>query len=159
MSARTEVEAPRIEDAKPLLIAGLREPIQSVAKIPEIWQRAMAYKFPHQVGRAGYGLCFDCMSDNFEYLAGVEVSDFSGLPTELSRTSIPAQKYAVFSHQEHVSQLSRTIEKIMSEWLPNSGYQLARATREFPDFFERYSEEFNPRTGVGGIEVWIPVRS
>jgi AraC family transcriptional regulator len=159
MSAQIELEAPRIIDGNPLLIAGLREPVQSVAKIPELWQRAMAYKFPHRVGRADYGLCFDCMSDNFEYLAGVEVSDFSGLPAELGRTSIPAQKYAVFSHRDHVSQLSRTIEKIMSDWLPNSGYQLTRTTPESPDFFERYTEEFNPQTGTGGIEVWIPVKT
>jgi AraC family transcriptional regulator len=27
-----------------------------------------------------------------------------------------------------------------------------------PDFFERYGEEFDPQTGMGGIEVWIPIK-
>jgi AraC family transcriptional regulator len=125
MSTQIEFEAPRIEDAKLMLIAGLREPVQSVAKIPELWQRAIKYKIPQRLGKTDYGLCFNCMSDNFEYMAGFEVSDFSGVPTELSRFSIPAQKYAVFPHREHVSQLSKTLEKIMSDWLPKSGYQLA----------------------------------
>ena len=152
-----ELESPRIEDGKSLLIAGLREPVKSAANIPNLWQRAIVFKSPLRVGQVDYGLCFNCMSDNFEYLAGFEVSDFSGLPTELSRVSIPAQKYAVFSHREHVSQLSTTIEKIMSDWFPKSGYQLARPSAESPDFFERYTEEFNPQVGKDGIEVWIPV--
>jgi predicted transcriptional regulator YdeE len=28
-----------------------------------------------------------------------------------------------------------------------------------PDFFERYGEKFDPRTGMGDIEVWIPIQS
>src|SRR5216683_3348687 len=28
-----------------------------------------------------------------------------------------------------------------------------------PKFFECYSEEFDPRTGMGGMEVWMPIKS
>jgi len=41
--------------------------------------------------------------------------------------------------------------------LPESGYQPPRAAAGAPDFFERYGEGFNPLTGMGDIEVWIPI--
>ena len=25
--------------------------------------------------------------------------------------------------------------------------------------FERYTEAFDPRTGLGGVEIWIPLKS
>jgi predicted transcriptional regulator YdeE len=28
-----------------------------------------------------------------------------------------------------------------------------------PCFFERSGAEFNPHTGMGGMEVWVPVKS
>jgi AraC family transcriptional regulator len=37
------------------------------------------------------------------YLAGVEVSGFSDLPAEFARLRIPARRYAIFAHREHVS--------------------------------------------------------
>jgi AraC family transcriptional regulator len=154
-----ELEPPRLENAKGLLIAGLRERPETIAAIPEQWQRAMAYRIPNQMGKAAYGLNFNSLSaaGTFEYLAGVEVSDFSGLPSELSRLSIPPQKYAVFTHRGHVSKLSDTCDRI-GKWLPQSGYQHADADPAAPDFFERYGEDFDPQTGTGGIEVWIPIK-
>jgi AraC family transcriptional regulator len=44
-------------------------------------------------------------------------------------------------------------------WLPESGHEIVRGTADAPNFFERYSEEFDPRTGMGGMEVWIPIKS
>lgn len=160
MSTQTEL-GPRFEQGKPLLIAGLRESVNTVSSIPALWQRALAYKMPKRVGRVDYGVCFNCLSGagSFDYLAGVEVSDVSGLPDELSHLSIPAQRYAVFSHREHVSKLSNTIGNILSKWLPQSGNQVAHAGADAPDFFERYGEDFDPQTGLGGIEVWLPIKS
>jgi predicted transcriptional regulator YdeE len=42
-------------------------------------------------------------------------------------------------------------------WLKQSRYQNAAASKDVPNFFERYSEEFDPKTGMSGIEVWVPV--
>ena len=41
---------------------------------------------------------------------------------------------------------------------PGSGHEVARAAGGAPDFFERYGEKFDPRTGMGDIEVWIPIK-
>src|SRR5690242_19390495 len=156
MSTRMELEPPRFEDGKPLLIAGLRERVQTVTAIPVLWQRLMAYKISDQVGRAAYGLCFNSRGggDSFDYPAGVEVSGLSSIPADLSHVSIPRQKYAVFAHREHVSTLQNTCAAI-EKWLPQSGHKYADAVANTPDFFERYGEDFDPQTGMGGIEVWI----
>ncbi len=162
-SYAVQLEAPRLENGKALLIAGLREHYTSetMKNIPGLWQRfgARIGNIPGQVGRVAFGACFNALSpDGIEYLAGVEVSSFSGLPRELSVATIPAQKYAVFSHSEHVSKLYETLDAV-HKWLPESGLEVVCGAADTPDFFERYSEEFDPRTGMGGMEVWIPVKS
>jgi AraC family transcriptional regulator len=155
------LEPPRFENGKAFLIAGLREPVKTITSIPALWQRALAHKIPKRVERVDYGVCFNCLggADSFDYLAGAEVSDLSGLPAELSGMSIPAQRYAVFPHREHVSKLSDTIDTILHKWLPQSGYEVAHPVADAPDFFERYGEDFDPQSGTGGMEVWIPIKS
>lgn len=163
-SPRIQLEAPRFEDGKALLIAGLRNhyTAENMSNIPEQWQRFARYigNVPGQAGRMTYGLNF--LSGNVEgfgYLSGVEVSGCSGLPSEFRCVSIPPRRYAVFTHREHVSKLRDTCDAIGSKWFPGSGYDLARGNAEVPDFFERYTEDFDPQTGMGGMEVWVPIKS
>jgi len=47
----------------------------------------------------------------------------------------------------------RTWYTIWNKWLPESGYRAA----EGPEL-ERYGKEFDPRTGSGGFEIWIPIK-
>ncbi len=162
-SPATELEAPRFENGMALLIAGWRGHYtpETMQNAPALWQRFAPYigNIPGHVGRVAYGLCFNARSpDGMDYMAGVEVSGSSGLPSEFSVATIPARKYAVFPHREHVSKLRETLDAV-DKWLPGSGLDVACGTAGAPDFFERYSEEFDPRTGMGGIEVWIPVKS
>ena len=103
-----QLEAPRFENAEPLRIAGLREHFtpETMKNIPELWRRFGPHigNIPGQVGHAAYGLCFNALGpDGVDYLAGVEVSNSSDRPGDFSFANIPAQKYAVFSHREHVS--------------------------------------------------------
>ena len=65
---------------------------------------------------------------------------------------IPEQRYAVFTHTEHVSTIRRTVNAIWNQWLPASGLKAADAPN-----FERYDEKFDPATGNGGLEIWVPV--
>jgi len=160
-SPAAQLEVPRFENSKALLIAGLSEHYTSEAmkNIPELWRRFAPHigNIPGQVGRVAYGLCFNG-PDGIDYLVGVEISSASGLPDEFSFATIPAQKYAVFPHREHVSKLYETLDAI-DKWLPGSGLEVPRGIPEGPSFFERYSEEFNPQTGMSGMEVWIPIQS
>jgi AraC family transcriptional regulator len=163
-SPAIELEAPRFENGKVLLIAGLRNryTAESMNNIPDQWQRFAPHigTVPGQVGRVTYGLTFLSGNDaGIDYLSGVEVSSCSGLPAEFRCVSIPALRYAVFAHRDHVSKLTETCDAIGRKWGPGSGYELVRGSAEVPDFFERYTEEFDPGTGMGGMEVWIPIKS
>jgi AraC family transcriptional regulator len=149
--------APRYLTGKPLLVAGLGERynFESSAAVPGQWRRfhQSVQHIPGRIGQVAYGVC--CNGDdsgNFDYIAGVEVSDFSDLPREFSRVRIPERKYAVFSHRDHISSIRRTVTTIWNQWLPASGLKAADAPS-----FERYDERFDPLTGHGGLEIWIPV--
>jgi AraC family transcriptional regulator len=151
------LHAPRFQTGKAFLVAGVGEryTCESSAGIPGQWQRfhQTVENIPGRVGPVAYGAC--CNGDdagNFDYIAGVEVSDFSDLPREFSRVRIPEQRYAVFTHRDHISTIRRTINTIWNHWLPASGLKAADAPN-----FERYDENFDPLTGNGGLEIWIPV--
>lgn len=152
------LEPPRFEDGKALLVAGLSEryTCETSAAIPSQWQRLNHYfgKVPGQIGNVAYGVCYNADdAGNIDYLCGVEVGDFSALPGELSRLRIPPQRYAVFSHREHVSAIRRTWNTIWNQWLPTSGHVPADAPN-----FERYDEKFDPVSGMGGLEIWLPLK-
>lgn len=149
---------PRFETAKAFLVAGLGERIScdNSAMIPGLWQRfhQEVADIPARVGNVAHGVC--CNGDdvgNFDYIAGVEVADFSDLPRRFARIRIPEQRYAVFTHKDHVASIRRTVNTIWNQWLPASGLKAADAPN-----FERYDERFDPATGNGGFEIWIPVR-
>jgi AraC family transcriptional regulator len=159
LSAVSKLNAPRFENGKPMLIAGLRGHFttENWAGIPAQWERLISYgRIPGAVGFVHYGLCFN-MSNGIDYLCGVEVSAIDGLLAEFTHVNIPAQKYAVFAHHEHVSKLHNTLDAIQRQWFPGSGHEAVRPSGGVPDFFERYGEGFDPRTGMGDIEVWIPI--
>ncbi len=158
-TALQNVAPPRFETGKAMLVAGLGERIiqHNGAGIPGLWQRFHQYvqNFPGRIGKVAYGVC--CNADdagNFDYIAGVEVADFSDLPREFARVRIPEQRYAVFAHGDHISTIRRTVNTIWNEWLPSSGLEAADAPS-----FERYDENFDPATGAGGFEIWVPVNS
>jgi AraC family transcriptional regulator len=149
----------RFENGKPLLIAGLGERYtwESSKAIPAQWQRLVPYlgTIPRQVGGTTFGV--SCNGDdegNFDYIAGTEVTDFSGLPTAFSRLRLGEQKYAVFAHREHISAIRRTVCTIWTKWLPDSGHEAADAPG-----FERFGEAFDFPTGTGIFEIWIPIKA
>jgi AraC family transcriptional regulator len=156
----TNLQPPRFATAKAMLVAGVGERYNFCdnggANIPNQWQRFnhRVGEIPDRVGNLAYGVC--CNGDdsgNFDYIAGVEVSDFSDLPSEFARVRMPEQRYVVFTHAEHISTIRRTVSAIWNQWLPQSGLKVADAPN-----FERYDEKFDPATGNGGLEIWVPVK-
>lgn len=153
-----DLAPPRFETAKAFLVAGPAERIScdNGAVIPGLWQRfhQSVADIPGRVGKLAYGVC--CNGDdagNFDYIAGVEVADFSELPRRFARVRIPESRYAVFTHRDHIASIRRTVTAIWNHWLPASGLTVADAPN-----FERYDEKFDPVTGHGGLEIWVPVR-
>jgi AraC family transcriptional regulator len=157
-SALKELAEPRFETRKAFLVAGLsaRYDYESCGGgIPAQWQRFAPYlgSVPGQVGSDAYGVRYNSDDNGLDYLCGVEVGEFSQLPPELSRVRVPANRYAVFTHYGHISAIRSTWSTIWSKWLPKSGHQIADA----PDF-ERYDQRFDPRSGNGEVELWVPLK-
>jgi AraC family transcriptional regulator len=149
----------RLEDGDVLLIAGLasRYACQTSAGIPSQWQRFLPLigTVPGQRGNTAFGVRYNNDDEgNFDYLCGVAVSDFTKLSPPLTGVRVPARRYIVFWHGEHISTIRRTWSAIWSKWLPESGQALADA----PDF-ECYGDNFDSRTGNGGVEIWVPIKS
>jgi AraC family transcriptional regulator len=160
MANTSQKRTPRFETGRSMRIAGLggRFGDHNRAQIPALWQRFGPKYFgrvPGQVGRKSYGVCSN-MDENgdVDYLAGVEVSSFAGLPAELTQLTIAPQRYAVFAHDGHVSQISSVWMDIFAVWLPQSGCEVAAAPS-----FECYSEAFDPEVAIGNVEIWIPVKA
>jgi predicted transcriptional regulator YdeE len=149
---------PAFRQGPDLLIAGLNESYgqDTRAKIPEQWERLAPHlgKVPGQVGPDAYGVCRAAGPGcRFAYLAGVAVSSADRLPEGFTTVKVEARRYAVFTHPGHVSSLPATIDAIWARWAPDCGLPVAR---EAP-CLERYTPEFDPGTGLGGMEVWVPL--
>jgi AraC family transcriptional regulator len=154
----TKLEAPRFETFRALLIAGMSERYRmpDLAGIPSQWQNFAPHigHIAGQVGSTTYGvICNTDDQGSFEYVCGVEVSDFANLPPEFAKIRVPEQMYAVFRHHDHISSIQKTFFTIFSQWLPESGYKAG----EGPEL-EVYDNRFDPRTGNGGLDIRISIR-
>lgn len=149
---------PRFEHGNFHLIAGFggRFTQETAQGIPLLWEKFLPWlgNVPGQKSEVTYGVC--CNPDGkggFEYIAGVEISRLDDLPEQYRWIEIQPAHYAVFQHRGPLKSLPDTFHYIWNVWLPQSGHEAADAPE-----FERYSEDFNPRTGEGSLEIWIPLK-
>ena len=151
----------RFVSAKAMLFAGLRRyfRFEERAGIASLWHAFGPHlgAITNTIPGAAYGLCLAPVDPNdeagFDYAPAVEVSSLSDLPEGLSRFRIAPRQWAVFRHAGHVSTLGSTCAAA-GEWLGRSGRQPEDISMQM---IERYGPEFDPATGQGGCEVWIPV--
>ena len=148
------LEPPRYAELPAMLLVGLaaRYRTQTCAGIPALWQRFLSHVAP---GTVVYGVC--CNPDgagSYDYLCAMQVADFSRVPEGWMCLRVAPRRYAVFRHRGHISTIRATWHTLWHEWLPQSGLQAADA----PDF-ERYDHHFDPATGVGGVEIWLPLKA
>jgi AraC family transcriptional regulator len=151
---------PRLVSLGPLLIAGIgrRFADDDFAGIPALWQDLQPYlgEIPGQKGQAAYGLVAGTAAagGTYFYLAGVEVADLADLDSSFTGMRLPAQRWAVFPHEGHITTIASTIHAVFAQALPAAGLTAG----DMPDLLERYDERFNPWTGSGGLEIWVPVK-
>ncbi|KAA0023440.1 GyrI-like domain-containing protein [Antrihabitans cavernicola] len=151
----TETLTPRLETAEPFVVAGLsgRYTHTTAAAIPELWTSLddCIDDIPNRVGDFTYGAAANFHDDGFDYVAGVEVSSASGLPSRFRSIDIPAGNYAVFTHDGPIRQLPHTYARIRNEWMPTSGFAVVG-----PEF-ERYGTDSDGAKDSYTVEIWLPV--
>jgi AraC family transcriptional regulator len=160
-SIQNPLAAPRMTTRDALLIFGLSRRYGSTtgltnAAIPSQWDKFLPHfcHIDNQIGKVSYGVCYNTDdSTNWDYLSGVEVSEFPAEPAEFARLRIPAARYAVFEHKGHVTTIQASWQYVWEHGLRSAGVTAADAP-----CFEFYGENFDSSTGRGGFELWIPIR-
>jgi AraC family transcriptional regulator len=110
----------------------------------------------HVDSQNAYGVCImlpDFPSGEFEYIAGLEVTQVENVPEGMVVREVPASQYAVFTHLGSLEKLPATYEYIYRTWIPQSGYQL----REGLDF-ELYNEDFKDFAPDSKFYIYVPIR-
>jgi len=121
------------------------------------WRRFMAEAYSDiALKRPGppVGLDFPVDDEGCEYVCAAGVTGFGFVPPGCEKVTVEPAEYAVFAHDGNVSQINETYRPIFDEWLPASGRTLADTPR-----LETYNDAFDPRTGDGGIKIWIPLKA
>jgi len=148
---------PRIVDAEPVRAIGLAQvfSFSTTIGIPAQWQRFMDYydAIPEKLDSIPIGVTEAPDDDGeFNYVCAAEVSRFVKIPEGLRKVEIPARRYAVFEHHGHVSRIYETYSAIWNEALSSRGLMLADSP-----IIERHNPQFDPRTGEGGVTLWLPL--
>jgi AraC family transcriptional regulator len=153
------LEAPRFVSSPSMIVVGIieRHSFGATEGIPGQWQRFMRHyaDITDKTQPIPLGVSANMDDDgNFEYMTAVEVSKAPELPKDFKQLRIPEQHYAVFRHSGHVSSLGETYSAIWNDWLPAHDRRAADGP-----CLERHLETFDPRTGLGGVELWIPLEN
>jgi AraC family transcriptional regulator len=162
------VKPPHLERFGPLVLAGLcrshrlpSDPEDLFRDISGQWRDFSVLRGALQpVANVDFGIGLQMTDggETLDYCCGVPVLPDAELPAGLAKVRLPAMHCAVFQHTDHVSRLRETMELIFGTMLPMAELEPADEASGVPEFIERYSKEFNPDTGLGGLEVLIPLK-
>jgi len=128
---------------------------EDVAGIPRHWARFMgeASAIAHRTATSPLSVSTRAGSDGFDYTCAWEVSRLPAAAGRWTLTTLPARSYAVFRHDRHVSSLPEAYA-----WIWDEGLRRLRLPVADAPTLERFDPRFDPVTGMGGIEIWIPLR-
>jgi AraC family transcriptional regulator len=151
------ISAPRIVAHAAMTLVGMSEHYQAGANagIPSQWSRfgPLIGHITNQVQGVSYGVVYHVdASNSFDYLCGVEVTTVADLPSGCIELRVPASTYAVFVHTGHISTVQATFTAIWERGLAEAGVKAADAP-----VCERYDDKFDPRTGLGSLEIWVRI--
>ncbi len=153
----------RIEKKEAFRIIGASQPLKSDVKenfqiVSKMWQEAMKNGIIPKLasrmntsfqGLLGVSTCNE--QDKWYYYIAVaeEKEKDSGEQEIFEEYTVPAATWAIFSGTGANEAIQQLESRIITEWLPTSGYEYANA----PDI-EVY---IDPDPSTGRYEVWIPV--
>ncbi len=149
----------RIEKKEAFRIIGISEPLETELEknfeiVPKMWATAaMNGTIPKLaimmdtplIGMLGISSCNE--ANNWRYYIGV--ASTKSIDSTLEEFIVPAGTWAIFCGEGHAQSIQALEQRIVTEWLPTSGYEYADA----PDI-EVY---INADPENSKYEVWIPV--
>ena len=149
----------KIEKKPAFRIVGVREAISNDAEegfktVPLLWQKS-APQIPQLLsmndgdlkGLLGLSTCNEVENQqNYYYIA---VSTSAAVPKGMVELKVPEVTWALFSGKGGTEEIQSLQQRIVSEWLPTSGYEWANA----PDIEVYLNDDPSNRE----FEVWLPV--
>lgn len=149
----------RIEEKAEFRIIGISIPLDKEIEnnfkvVPQMWQKAamdgtIAKLAPmmnsQPMGLLGVSACSN--AEEWKYF--IAVSSSAAVDSSLEEYVVPASTWAIFTGTGTNQSIQELEQRIVTEWLPASGYEYANA----PDI-EVY---LNPDPSNAQYEVWIPV--
>ncbi len=89
----------------------------------------------------------------FTYMICMGVNNTDSVPQGMTGKTIPAVKYAVFTHKGPYSNIGNSYSYIYQVWLPKSGKKVKQA-----ESFESYDDRFKkPNDPDSQVDIYIPV--
>lgn len=154
----TAIDPPRFVAAGEMVVIGLfrRQRSDYTWPIAGQWQDFIPLRAglgpqdpPPPIGIVG-GLDAD---GGFDYGCAAEMAPTAEVPAGLRRRRLAPQLYAVFSHRGHVAAIDGSYVAIWDSWMPAAA---GHAPVHAPTL-ERYTPQFDPQTGEGGVDLWVPI--
>jgi AraC family transcriptional regulator len=150
---------PTLVDRPALHVVGLQRLYTpaTMAEIPALWDAFVPRldEIEDACGDRTYGVCQDDAQgkDTFAYTAAIEVASLARVPHGMVGFTIPAGTWAVFTHRGPISKIVETFDAIFT-----TGLATAKLERCGALDLEVYDERFDPATGTGEVDIYIPVR-
>jgi AraC family transcriptional regulator len=124
-------------------------------RIGELWSRFVPRIGEVTLRRGSHtlGVCIDgAEGEGITYVAAVEVERIDAVPEGMVALTLPARRYAVWTHRGPISTFPDTVKQVFGRWLAESKLPHAQA----PDF-EWYDDRFDPATEQGEIDIYVPL--
>ena len=168
------VPTPRIEQKQALRIAGVNATLGAHAqaafqRIPQAWQLLAqqiptmpaktnaASPFPIKRGEerfTTYQVCFgNRAAKSFNFMPGLEVTDFKSIKPGFTGITLPARKYVVFSFEgrrEDIGNLRYSISKL---YWRRSKYKISDAPN-----LAVYPPDDDPNSDMVKMEFWVAIQ-
>lgn len=155
---------PEIYQQAALNLVGLKTSFYSVdseknniaEKLPPLWAEFMA-RLP-EITNVIAGTCYGVVQQNrqqpeqLDYYAAIAVQVIDNLPNGMHEISLPATRYAKFSHKGDPAGLNNTVNYIYSSWLLSSGER-----HNYAADLEFYAADYRPDSSDSLLHYAIPL--
>jgi len=147
---------PRIKYRDEMFLMGIRQKHSLDVLATEIPKQWVAFKMEFEAARKSlvtYGIVCGVSQNEMEYMCGVEVPSLQSAPANAGKIIVPKQKYAVFLHEGHISEIGASWDKILLQLMPALNLEDVHTPS-----FERYDHRYDAISGNGQVEIWCPVK-
>ncbi|MBM7702930.1 GyrI-like domain-containing protein [Metabacillus iocasae] len=101
------------------------------------------------------GICIPPRSDDYFYIAGMEVCETERIPEGMSVHTFPTFTYVRYTHKGSVKHLFRTYEAIWSDWFPKTGYELVDGPELEVVTVDKASHPFSDQYEM---DIYLPIK-